>query len=294
MSSNKESPAQQLSSMAAKRSDERQDERQDEPKTYEICGICQEEENEIEHTTLPCNHSFHPECIRKWLSYCQTQPTCPNCRENLAHPGCCHPISEDLFTPGATILPGALATPCEICLGIRDVRTRGNELPHWRHENLLRTLTSFSDEVAGMFGLAFQPVDVADDQGENVLFPLERQDPDETGPVPYFYGARRLAVTIDELLEYISITGIDFHGFVVRRQADARIYGLSHAEKLAILLTDSLLSEVHRGGGRNAVRAMVSNMDAVQSAAELAFRNVMHEGASHDEASDAFYWICHW
>lgn len=48
------------------------------PPNGECCVICiQDPKPEDEWSTLPCNHKFHPECIRKWLVL---NPTCPTCR----------------------------------------------------------------------------------------------------------------------------------------------------------------------------------------------------------------------
>ena len=51
--------------------------------TQEICTICYEQldtgdvETRETRETLPCDHSFHVPCIRKWL---ETDNTCPVCR----------------------------------------------------------------------------------------------------------------------------------------------------------------------------------------------------------------------
>lgn len=50
-------------------------------KTDIFCGICiSNVEKKTKHAVLKCNHCFHKECIRKWLT---KKLTCPYCRENV-------------------------------------------------------------------------------------------------------------------------------------------------------------------------------------------------------------------
>jgi E3 ubiquitin-protein ligase RNF115/126 len=54
------------------------------------CSICMEDlEIGAEITVLPCDHLFHPDCIKPWLL---THDTCPHCRK---------PISDHSATPAS-------------------------------------------------------------------------------------------------------------------------------------------------------------------------------------------------
>ena len=45
------------------------------------CTVClEDEEDRTEAITLPCNHSFHVNCITSWL---RTNNICPLCREDV-------------------------------------------------------------------------------------------------------------------------------------------------------------------------------------------------------------------
>ncbi|XP_067134577.1 E3 ubiquitin-protein ligase RNF128-like [Centruroides vittatus] len=47
----------------------------------EICAICREQFKERDNIRqLPCEHIFHPDCLRPWL---QRRRTCPTCRQYL-------------------------------------------------------------------------------------------------------------------------------------------------------------------------------------------------------------------
>lgn len=47
----------------------------------EICAICREQFKEKDNIRqLPCEHIFHPDCLRPWL---QRRRTCPTCRLHL-------------------------------------------------------------------------------------------------------------------------------------------------------------------------------------------------------------------
>jgi len=51
---------------------------------YSSCSICLEEFEVGEKLLkLPCNHYFHPNCIKPWLT--ERQPTCPLCKANVKH-----------------------------------------------------------------------------------------------------------------------------------------------------------------------------------------------------------------
>ncbi len=52
---------------------------------FQGCGICIDEEFTAGETvrTLPCQHSFHPNCVDKWLF---SKGTCPTCRYPLYQP----------------------------------------------------------------------------------------------------------------------------------------------------------------------------------------------------------------
>jgi len=51
---------------------------------YSSCSICLEEfESGEKLLKLPCNHYFHPNCIKPWLT--ERQPTCPLCKANVKH-----------------------------------------------------------------------------------------------------------------------------------------------------------------------------------------------------------------
>ena len=46
-----------------------------------VCNVCKDEYKEGEEVTkLPCNHSYHPECILPWL---KEHNSCPTCRFEL-------------------------------------------------------------------------------------------------------------------------------------------------------------------------------------------------------------------
>ncbi|XP_055387731.1 uncharacterized protein LOC129616226 [Condylostylus longicornis] len=44
------------------------------------CSICMSDIREREKTYLNCGHSFHSECIQKWL---KVKSFCPNCRQQV-------------------------------------------------------------------------------------------------------------------------------------------------------------------------------------------------------------------
>ena len=44
------------------------------------CSICLEQITEDTNFTTICNHNFHKNCLGKW---CNTNKTCPSCREPL-------------------------------------------------------------------------------------------------------------------------------------------------------------------------------------------------------------------
>jgi hypothetical protein len=48
-----------------------------------VCMICQEDntENDDSHTTLPCGHTCHSNCISKWI---ERSNSCPMCRCEIA------------------------------------------------------------------------------------------------------------------------------------------------------------------------------------------------------------------
>ena len=49
------------------------------PKKFsESCPICVEEFKADDFENLKCGHSFHPNCIKEWLS---SKTTCPYCRK---------------------------------------------------------------------------------------------------------------------------------------------------------------------------------------------------------------------
>jgi hypothetical protein len=46
------------------------------------CVVCMDDFEAVDQVLrLPCHHSFHPDCIRKWLTECK--PCCPMCQKNL-------------------------------------------------------------------------------------------------------------------------------------------------------------------------------------------------------------------
>ena len=53
------------------------------------CTICLLDYNEETKTETKCNHTFHTECLDKWL---QTNYTCPLCRTELKKDTLCRPI----------------------------------------------------------------------------------------------------------------------------------------------------------------------------------------------------------
>ena len=64
------------------------------------CSICYEKINKTNIYESKCNHSFHVNCIEKWL---ERYNTCPLCREDLPHKKYKVSISDDpllkQFTP---------------------------------------------------------------------------------------------------------------------------------------------------------------------------------------------------
>lgn len=53
-----------------------------------ICAVCQcDFEDEDEVTKLPCDHSFHTVCIKRWLT--RDSCRCPNCRQDIECTGEC-------------------------------------------------------------------------------------------------------------------------------------------------------------------------------------------------------------
>jgi hypothetical protein len=47
----------------------------------DVCAICLESDSESKlNFTLPCNHSFHLNCIKQWLDH---KGNCPLCREYI-------------------------------------------------------------------------------------------------------------------------------------------------------------------------------------------------------------------
>jgi len=47
------------------------------------CMICCEEINQLKmHRVLPCNHTYHPQCIDKWLL--ERSGSCPLCKQNIS------------------------------------------------------------------------------------------------------------------------------------------------------------------------------------------------------------------
>jgi hypothetical protein len=54
----------------------------DDPDTVTFCAICQDEDDPINDTNrriLPCEHTFHADCVNPWLKYHGN--ACPTCRQ---------------------------------------------------------------------------------------------------------------------------------------------------------------------------------------------------------------------
>ncbi|KAJ3563133.1 hypothetical protein NPX13_g8307 [Xylaria arbuscula] len=93
------------------------------------CYICRKglainknvDDNHETATMLPCGHVFGHECIKEWF---QNSATCPACRKDWRHQGCCHPLEPKAIQAGpnftfqelpARMEPEGLPQNCDTC-----------------------------------------------------------------------------------------------------------------------------------------------------------------------------------
>ncbi|KAK6844783.1 hypothetical protein PG995_014893 [Apiospora arundinis] len=94
----------------------------------EECPICKEETEspEANFVSLPCAgaHQAHPECFKQWLESSRDKPTCPLCRQSMAH-NCGHALSAGYLVAGTAVPPQILESPCKKnCEGAELMRQR--------------------------------------------------------------------------------------------------------------------------------------------------------------------------
>lgn len=83
------------------------------------CHICLDHGCTSVFTTLPCRHSFHSHCIRRWFYEKERESivnedvamTCPMCRRPFEYL-CGHPIQKYHIRPGVTIHEEEFHSPC--------------------------------------------------------------------------------------------------------------------------------------------------------------------------------------
>ncbi len=47
------------------------------------CAICLDVIEELDAVTLPCDHTFHRDCINEWSRRANADVSCPNCRSTV-------------------------------------------------------------------------------------------------------------------------------------------------------------------------------------------------------------------
>ncbi|KAI0167105.1 hypothetical protein GGR52DRAFT_88331 [Hypoxylon sp. FL1284] len=89
------------------------------PENQYRCFMCMGDLPIVCLTTLPCGHSFDPECLANWIhvpqapdySFLESQDSCPICRRPLVYI-CRHKISKAILRAGVRIESAELSMPC--------------------------------------------------------------------------------------------------------------------------------------------------------------------------------------
>ena len=71
--------------MIYRRLDKRQFERDKQQEKAQCCAICIDDFKDKENVReTPCKHIFHEKCIMEWVKTKIEEPTCPQCRQEIA------------------------------------------------------------------------------------------------------------------------------------------------------------------------------------------------------------------